>query len=86
MIIFQRADSSKRRYIAEEIAKIGKGNVTAQIFSFHDLSTATQNFNPDSLVGEGGFGRVYRGRIESLSQVLSPPLRIYLENILEIAW
>ncbi|GFZ12509.1 protein kinase superfamily protein [Actinidia rufa] len=63
-----KSDSSKRRYIAEEIAKIGKGNVTAQIFSFHDLSTATQNFNPDSLVGEGGFGRVYRGRIESLSQ------------------
>ncbi|XP_057473996.1 probable serine/threonine-protein kinase PBL23 [Actinidia eriantha] len=63
-----KSDSSKRRYIAEEIAKIGKGNVTAQIFSFHDLSTATQNFNPDSLVGEGGFGRVYRGCIESLSQ------------------
>ncbi|KAF7145274.1 hypothetical protein RHSIM_Rhsim04G0002400 [Rhododendron simsii] len=52
-----KSDSSKRRYIAEEIAKIGKGNITAQIFSFSDLSVATQNFNPDSLVGEGGFGR-----------------------------
>ncbi|KAE9456557.1 hypothetical protein C3L33_11597, partial [Rhododendron williamsianum] len=48
-----KSDSSKRRYIAEEIAKIGKGNITAQIFSFSDLSVATQNFNPDSLVGEG---------------------------------
>ncbi|THF99852.1 hypothetical protein TEA_017726 [Camellia sinensis var. sinensis] len=40
---------SKRRYIAEEIAKIGKGNITAQIFTFKDLSAATQNFNPDCL-------------------------------------
>ncbi|KAI8557617.1 hypothetical protein RHMOL_Rhmol04G0023800 [Rhododendron molle] len=63
-----KSDSSKRRYIAEEIAKIGKGNITAQIFSFSDLSIATQNFNPDSLVGEGGFGRVYKGHIESLNQ------------------
>ncbi|XP_058208588.1 probable serine/threonine-protein kinase PBL23 [Rhododendron vialii] len=63
-----KSDSSKRRYIAEEIAKIGKGNITAQIFSFRDLSVATQNFNPDSLVGEGGFGRVYKGHIESLNQ------------------
>ncbi|XP_028053845.1 probable serine/threonine-protein kinase PBL23 [Camellia sinensis] len=63
-----KSDGSKRRYIAEEIAKIGKGNITAQIFTFKDLSAATQNFNPDCLVGEGGFGRVYKGHIESSNQ------------------
>ncbi|KAF7112256.1 hypothetical protein RHSIM_RhsimUnG0252000 [Rhododendron simsii] len=75
-----KSDSSKRRYIAEEIAKIGKGNITAQIFSFSDLSVATQNFNPDSLVGEGGFGRVYKGHIESLNQVLSLSLSLSLSH------
>ncbi|KAI5641834.1 hypothetical protein M9H77_00382 [Catharanthus roseus] len=59
-----KTDSSRRRYIVEEIEKIGKGNISAQIFTFHELCIATQNFNTDSLIGEGGFGRVYKGHIK----------------------
>ncbi|XP_057951035.1 probable serine/threonine-protein kinase PBL23 isoform X1 [Malania oleifera] len=66
-----KSDSSKRRFITEEISKIGKGNITAQIFAFRELCVATQNFNPDSLLGEGGFGRVYKGFIESKNQVVA---------------
>lgn len=66
-----KSDSSRRRYIAEEISKIGKGNITAQIFTFRELCTATKNFTPDSLLGEGGFGRVYKGFIESGNQVVA---------------
>ena len=33
------------------------------VFSFDDLKTATREFSDDQLVGEGGFGRVYRGRL-----------------------
>ncbi|KAL2518548.1 Protein kinase superfamily protein [Abeliophyllum distichum] len=60
-----KTDSSRRRYIAEEIEKYGKGNFSSQIFTFQELSVATQNFNPESLIGEGGFGRVYKGHIET---------------------
>ncbi|GFP98126.1 serine/threonine-protein kinase pbs1 [Phtheirospermum japonicum] len=60
-----KTDGSKRRYITEEIAKLGKGNISAEIFAYKDLSALTQNFNPDCLVGEGGFGRVYKGHLES---------------------
>ncbi|KAK3427160.1 hypothetical protein EUGRSUZ_F03450, partial [Eucalyptus grandis] len=63
-----KSDSSRRRYITEEIKKIGKGNIAAQIFTFRELCVATNNFNPDSLIGEGGFGRVYKGHIESKNQ------------------
>ncbi|GMP65400.1 hypothetical protein CsSME_00026210 [Camellia sinensis var. sinensis] len=63
-----KSDSSKRRYIAEEIAKVGKGSISAQIFTFNDLNVATQNFNPESLIGEGGFGQVYKGHIENINQ------------------
>jgi hypothetical protein len=33
-------------------------------FSYQDLKSATRNFRPDSLLGEGGFGSVYKGWID----------------------
>ncbi|KAJ7963847.1 Kinase family protein [Quillaja saponaria] len=48
----------------------GKEILHARIFSFRELCVATQNFHPDNLIGEGGFGRVYKGKIESTNQVV----------------
>ncbi|XP_027065100.2 probable serine/threonine-protein kinase PBL23 [Coffea arabica] len=64
-----KSDSSKRRYICEEIEKIGKQNISAQIFTFRELSLATDNFNAERLIGEGGFGRVYKGQIQGKDTV-----------------
>ena len=64
----QCAGSSKQK-ISEEIQKIGKAKVSARIFTFQELVFATDNFNLGCLVGEGGFGRVYKGYIESIDQV-----------------
>ena len=33
-------------------------------FSFLDLKLATRNFRPESLLGEGGFGCVFKGWVE----------------------
>ena len=33
-------------------------------FSFQELKAATGNFRPDSILGEGGFGFVFKGWIE----------------------
>uniref|UniRef100_A0A453MXF0 non-specific serine/threonine protein kinase n=1 Tax=Aegilops tauschii subsp. strangulata TaxID=200361 RepID=A0A453MXF0_AEGTS len=33
-------------------------------FTFLELKTATKNFRPDSVLGEGGFGRVYKGWVD----------------------
>lgn len=33
-------------------------------FTFSDLKMATRNFRPESLLGEGGFGCVFKGWIE----------------------
>ncbi|KAH6782462.1 Protein kinase superfamily protein [Perilla frutescens var. hirtella] len=41
-----------------------KGNA-ARSFTFKDLALATQNFREANLIGEGGFGSVYKGRLES---------------------
>ncbi|XP_044465146.1 probable serine/threonine-protein kinase PIX13 isoform X2 [Mangifera indica] len=35
-----------------------------KMFSFADLKLATKNFKSDTLLGEGGFGKVYRGWID----------------------
>ena len=44
-------------------------HIAAQTFAFRELATATRNFRNDCLLGEGGFGRVYKGRLESINQV-----------------
>ncbi|KAI3465447.1 hypothetical protein Pfo_022110 [Paulownia fortunei] len=41
-----------------------KGNA-ARSFTFKELAMATQNFREANLIGEGGFGSVYKGRLES---------------------
>ncbi|MBA0606132.1 hypothetical protein Godav_018644, partial [Gossypium davidsonii] len=45
--------------------------IAAQTFSFRELAAATKNFRPESFLGEGGFGRVYKGRLESTGQVVA---------------
>ncbi|OVA19573.1 Protein kinase domain [Macleaya cordata] len=35
-----------------------------KIFSFGELKSATRNFRPDSVLGEGGFGKVFKGSID----------------------
>ncbi|KAL6571571.1 hypothetical protein OROHE_003214 [Orobanche hederae] len=46
-------------------------NIAAQTFTFRELAAATKNFIPECLLGEGGFGRVYKGRLESTGQVVA---------------
>ncbi|GMJ14063.1 hypothetical protein like AT5G18610 [Hibiscus trionum] len=46
-------------------------NIAAQTFTFRELAAATKNFRPECLLGEGGFGRVYKGQLESTGQVVA---------------
>ncbi|XP_057480768.1 receptor-like cytoplasmic kinase 176 [Actinidia eriantha] len=42
-------------------------------FSYCDLKMATRNFRPDSVLGEGGFGSVYKGWIDENSFAAAKP-------------
>ncbi|XP_022143869.1 receptor-like cytoplasmic kinase 176 [Momordica charantia] len=44
-----------------------------KIFTFNELRTATRNFRPDSVVGEGGFGSVFKGWIDEHSLTPTKP-------------
>ncbi|KAF3964178.1 hypothetical protein CMV_011507 [Castanea mollissima] len=46
-------------------------HIAAQTFTFRELAAATKNFRPESFLGEGGFGRVYKGRLESTGQIVA---------------
>ncbi|KAM0953713.1 putative protein kinase RLK-Pelle-RLCK-VIIa-1 family [Dioscorea sansibarensis] len=55
----------------KEASSNGSERIAAQTFMFRELAMATKNFRPDCLVGEGGFGRVYKGRIEGINQIVA---------------
>lgn len=63
--------SSSKQNITEDLLKLGNGNIASKTFTFRELAAATKNFKPESLVGEGGFGRVYKGAIEGINQVVA---------------
>lgn len=45
-------------------------------FSYRDLAAATDNFRRESIIGEGGFGPVFKGQLES-GQVIFTTLNLY---------
>ncbi|WOL04366.1 hypothetical protein Cni_G13087 [Canna indica] len=49
----------------------GNANISAKTFTFRELASATKNFRPDYLLGEGGFGRVYKGSLENSGQTVA---------------
>ncbi|CAI9783905.1 unnamed protein product [Fraxinus pennsylvanica] len=61
---------TKQRLIAEDILRHGSVRVAGEVFTFRELASATENFNPELLIGEGGFGRVYKGYLKNTNQVV----------------
>lgn len=59
---------SKGSFDKKEPAREGSTHIAAQTFTFRELAAATKNFRPECLLGEGGFGRVYKGRLENTGQ------------------
>ncbi|XP_014753743.1 probable serine/threonine-protein kinase PBL7 [Brachypodium distachyon] len=64
-------NSPKARAAAGEILRIGNHNIPSKVFTFLQLSDATNSFSPENLLGEGGFGRVYRGYNSETMEVIA---------------
>ncbi|XP_060214245.1 serine/threonine-protein kinase PBS1 isoform X1 [Lycium barbarum] len=56
-------NGSKREFLGPKDAP--DVQIAAHTFTFRELAAATNNFRPESFIGEGGFGRVYKGQLSS---------------------
>lgn len=69
-----RSGSDPKKDLKKEPAVQKDGptaHIAAQTFTFRELAAATKNFRLECLLGEGGFGRVYKGCLESTGQVVA---------------
>ncbi|MFS7960394.1 putative non-specific serine/threonine protein kinase [Helianthus anomalus] len=48
-------------------------STNAKPFSFTELKNATRNFRPDSLLGKGAFGYVFKGWIDEATHLATKP-------------
>ncbi|PWA68710.1 concanavalin A-like lectin/glucanase domain, Serine/threonine-protein kinase Unc-51 [Artemisia annua] len=57
----QNQDGNEAKRNKTGITNQTNNNVAAKNFTYKELEIATKNFKEESLLGEGGFGRVYKG-------------------------
>lgn len=65
----------------KRIEEIETEQTPLKTFNFRELAMATKNFRQECLIGEGGYGRVYKGTLQSTGQVCywSPQLWIHFQ-------
>jgi serine/threonine protein kinase len=50
-----------------------------RVFTFAELKAATRNFKSDTVLGEGGFGRVYKGWVDETT--MSPARSVAVKKL-----
>ncbi|GAQ84750.1 Serine Threonine protein kinase [Klebsormidium nitens] len=68
-------EAAEKERQEKELIKRRKPQSQCRVYSFRELEAATDDFSPAKLLGEGGFGKVYLGRLEHRSaaiKVLNP--------------
>ncbi|AES67537.2 receptor Serine/Threonine kinase [Medicago truncatula] len=73
----KREDDSKNDQLSLDVKNfylkdgVSTDEKVAKIFTFDELAAATKSFRVDCFVGEGGFGKVYKGYIKKINQFVA---------------
>ncbi|KAK7332794.1 hypothetical protein VNO80_29549 [Phaseolus coccineus] len=70
-VIATRTPQDVKKQKGDDPNNVDTSNIQAQNFTFRELAIATKNFRQECLMGEGGFGRVYKGTIPATGQVVA---------------
>eukprot|EP00257_Ricinus_communis_P019202 XP_015578122.1 probable inactive leucine-rich repeat receptor-like protein kinase At3g03770 [Ricinus communis] len=71
------------RFISQT-AKLGtQGAPVHRVFSFEELTEATNNFDSSTFMGEGSIGKIYRGRLENGTNVAIRSLTLLKKNSIQ---
>ncbi|AQK99930.1 Protein kinase superfamily protein [Zea mays] len=66
-----KSDVCKNVNAAEEILRGCNQNMPSRALTFSQLGAATDGFSEQNLLGEGGFGRVYKGLLQDTREVIA---------------
>ncbi|XP_039115268.1 LOW QUALITY PROTEIN: cold-responsive protein kinase 1-like [Dioscorea cayenensis subsp. rotundata] len=67
--IFKRGKKRRNQFVqGDEVADIS-GIENTRIYTYNELSIATEDFSPRNKIGEGGFGSVYMGKLADGNKV-----------------
>uniref|UniRef100_A0A7N0TQK0 Protein kinase domain-containing protein n=1 Tax=Kalanchoe fedtschenkoi TaxID=63787 RepID=A0A7N0TQK0_KALFE len=69
--MFSIINAASTKVKVDEMLRMGSGKISAEAFTFFELTTATNGFDADFLIGEGGFGKVFKGFIERMNQYVA---------------
>ncbi|KAF8668760.1 hypothetical protein HU200_051948 [Digitaria exilis] len=88
---FDESDASSKSITR----KVSLSSITIPAYTVADLQVATGSFSPDSLIGEGSFGRVYRAKFSdqkvlavkkiNFSSLPSHPSDLFIELVANIS-
>lgn len=86
-----KSDNGRRRKGSSDWTKDASSprGRPASSYTFRELATASRNFKETNLIGEGGFGKVYKGRLETgevvaIKQLNHDGLQGFQEFIVEV--
>ncbi|MCO5583182.1 hypothetical protein L7F22_037090 [Adiantum nelumboides] len=69
----ENSNGSTPSEVVHRLHSISTTIASLKAFTFNDLKAATRNFRPESVLGEGGFGVVYKGYVDEHTLVPSRP-------------
>ncbi|CAL0299987.1 unnamed protein product [Lupinus luteus] len=69
--VMAKAPDLKKPRPADPNQVFDPANINAQNYTFRELATATKNFRQECMMGEEGFGRVYKGIIPATGKVVA---------------